>query len=203
VFGPFNDYILACGDDGYLRTLDLQDGEELKEIQPHTGVISGVSFNADKSMFITAGKDQKAILFNSTTLEILATYEADRPLNAAAISPNKEHVLMGGGQDAMSVTTTAGRAGGFECRIHDMVHANEIGRIKGHFGPINTLAINPDGHSYASGGEDGYIRLFHFDPEYLDMPDAYPPLSEEEQAELDRVAAEQDAGTTDESKIEG
>ena len=34
---------------------------------------------------------------------------------------------------------------------------------QGDFGPINAIGINPDGRSYASGGEDGYIRLHFFD----------------------------------------
>ena len=39
----------------------------------------------------------------------------------------------------------------------------------GHFGPINALDINPNGLSYASGAEDGYIRLHFFDKSYIDM----------------------------------
>ena len=46
--------------------------------------------------------------------------------------------------------------------------------MKGHFGPINALAINPNGLSYASGAEDGYIRLHFFDKSYLDMKDPVP-----------------------------
>jgi WD40 repeat protein len=38
---------------------------------------------------------------------------------------------------------------------------------QGHFGPINSLAFNPDGKSFASGSEDGYIRLHHFDTDYI------------------------------------
>ena len=59
----------------------------------------------------------------------------------------------------------------------------ELGRVKGHFGPINTLAFQPDGKGlprpcppppltrprYASGGEDGYIRLHQFDKSYFDF----------------------------------
>lgn len=48
---------------------------------------------------------------------------------------------------------------------------------KGHFGPINVIGINPNGRSYASGGEDGYIRLHHFDQDYLEKTD---PVPEEE-----------------------
>ena len=43
----------------------------------------------------------------------------------------------------------------------------EIGKVKGHFGPINTLAFHPSGKGYTSGGEDGYIRIHDFDPSYF------------------------------------
>jgi translation initiation factor 3 subunit I len=66
----------------------------------------------------------------------------------------------------MSVTTTAASAGKFETRFHHMVFEQELGRVKGHFGPVNTLAFSPDGRSFASGAEDGYVRLHKLDPEY-------------------------------------
>ena len=42
----------------------------------------------------------------------------------------------------------------------------EFGRVKGHFGPINSIAFHPDGSGYSSGGEDGYIRVHQFDDAY-------------------------------------
>jgi translation initiation factor 3 subunit I len=48
--------------------------------------------------------------------------------------------LLGGGQDAMSVTTTSLRQGKFETRFWHKVFEEEVGRVKGHFGPINTLS---------------------------------------------------------------
>ena len=47
-------------------------------------------------------------------------------------------VLLGGGQDAMSVTTTSLRQGKFETRFWHKIFEEEVGRVKGHFGPVNT-----------------------------------------------------------------
>lgn len=33
----------------------------------------------------------------------------------------------------------------------------------------NTVAADPTGKSYASGGEDGYVRVHHFDKGYYDF----------------------------------
>ena len=45
----------------------------------------------------------------------------------------------------------------------------EFARVKGHFGPINSVMFHPDGNSYASGGEDGYVRINVFDQSYFDF----------------------------------
>jgi hypothetical protein len=47
-------------------------------------------------------------------------------------------ILLGGGQEAMNVTTTSLRQGKFETRFWHKVLEEEVGRVKGHFGPINT-----------------------------------------------------------------
>jgi hypothetical protein len=49
------------------------------------------------------------------------------------------------------------------------------------------VAINPNGRNYASGAEDGYVRLHFFDKSYLDMKD---PVPEADEGELDDEVAE-------------
>ena len=48
----------------------------------------------------------------------------------------------------MEVTTTTTKSGKFDARFYHLIHEEEIGRLKGHFGPINSLAFHPDGKRY-------------------------------------------------------
>jgi translation initiation factor 3 subunit I len=108
-------------------------------------------------------------IVSSRDLSVLKTYVADTPLNTAAITPKKDFVILGGGQAAMDVTTTSARQGKFEARFYHKIFEDEIGRVKGHFGPLNTIAVHPQGLGYASGGEDGYVRMHTFDKAYFDF----------------------------------
>jgi hypothetical protein len=52
--------------------------------------------------------------------------------------------------------------------------------------------INPNGRNYASGAEDGYVRLHHFDKSYLDMKDPVPEADEEDDDDDDASAEDGD-----------
>ena len=77
--------------------------------------------------------------------------------------------MLGGGQDASDVTTTLARQGKFEARFFHKIFGDEVGRVKGHFGPLNSIAVHPDGSGYSSGAEDGYVRIHHFEKAYFDF----------------------------------
>lgn len=171
IWGPCDEYIVTGHEDGTVAQWNPTSGELLKKVRPHTMAISDMQSSPDFSMLITSSKDTTAKLYDMDSLDVLKEYKTDRPVNSAAISPLKEtpYVVLGGGQEAMSVTTTHGRAGKFEARFFHMVFEEELGRVKGHFGPINTLAFHPSGRGYASGGEDGYIRVHQFDQSFYDF----------------------------------
>ncbi|KAJ1461947.1 WD40-repeat-containing domain protein [Pelagophyceae sp. CCMP2097] len=177
---PQGKTIVCAFEDGAMRVMDALTFEELRVVEAHDSKITSISWNPSQTLMLTTSADQTAKLWDVAEWKMLKKYLSDRPLNAGAISPLKEHVIVGGGQDAMSVTTTAGRAGRFETQFFHTIYEDEFGRVKGHFGPINTLAIAPDGKSYCSGGEDGYARLHHFDDEYIDMADPVPDDDPEE-----------------------
>ena len=59
--------------------------------------------------------------------------------------------------------------------------------------------INPNGRSYASGAEDGYVRLHLFDQDYLDMED---PVPEEDELDEDDEEENQKKDSKEEAKIQ-
>lgn len=172
IWGPLNKTIISAGEDTVVRVWDSETGKLLNESDKDTGHKKGITSltkSADGSHFLTGSHDKSAKLWDSRTLTLIKTYVTERPVNAVAMSPLLDHVVLGGGQDASAVTTTDHRAGKFEAKFFDKILQEEIGGVKGHFGPINALAFNPDGKSFSSGGEDGYVRLHHFDPDYFNI----------------------------------
>ncbi len=166
-FTDGNASLLAAGEDGVVRRWDVEAGAVIDEAPLHKGSITDLQLSADGTHFVTSSLDTTAKLVDARTLKELKEYKTGTNANAAALHPAFPHVLVGGGQEASQVTTTSSRAGKFESRFFHKVLADEVGTVRGHFGPINAVAFSPDGRAFATGGEDGYIRLHHFDPDYL------------------------------------
>jgi len=165
-----NQWILAATDEGALRLYDTETGNILNEVKEHKKSITYISFEPNHGgYFVTASQDCTAKLFDTRTLKLLKTYTTEKPVNAVAISPNMPFVLVGGGQEAENVTTSHTRTGNFQVRFFHKIYAEEIASVKGHFGPIHTLSFSPDGKSFSSGSEDGYIRIHHFDSAYYNL----------------------------------
>lgn len=132
-----NEHLMVSFDSGLVRLYNPETGDMVDEFRAHEKKINRLQFNREKTMFITSSSDFTSKLYDAVNLKHLKTYTTDRPVNDAVISETKDHILLGGGQEAMSVTTTSGKVGKFETRFFWLVYEEEFGTVKGHFGPIN------------------------------------------------------------------
>jgi len=170
-FSSLSRFIISGHDDGSVSKWDAKTGDLITNQEVHEPdlQVTDLQWSSDRTYFITSSKDKTAKLISVDDMEVLKTYVADTPLNSAAITPVKDFVILGGGQAAMDVTTTSARQGKFEARFYHKIFEEEVGRVRGHFGPLNYVAVSPLGNMYCSGGEDGYVRVHQFDPPYFDF----------------------------------
>eukprot|EP00871_Galdieria_phlegrea_P001489 jgi/Galph1/2340/GphlegSOOS_G996.1 len=168
---PKGTCIVSAGEDGTIRKWDMETGKNIETVKVHQKAINDLQFSSTAGQLISASSDFTAKVLDFASLRVLKTFQTDRPVNSAAISPIFPHVLLGGGQEASQVTTTVDRAGRFEARLFHLIEEEEIGMVRGHFGPINSVAFSPDGTQFASGAEEGFIRLHNFDEEYFQAND--------------------------------
>ena len=110
---------------GELNKYSTKSGEVLVNVKEHSRQINDIQLSRNMTMFVTASKDNTAKLFGSTCLEHEKTFLTERPVNSAALSPNYDHVVLGGGQEATDVTTTYTRFGKFEARFFHLAFEEE------------------------------------------------------------------------------
>jgi translation initiation factor 3 subunit I len=140
-WGYLNKFLITGHEDGSVSQYDAKTGELIQASPAHeVGMqITDIQMASDRTYFVTASKDKSAKLIETNTLRVLKTYQTDTPLNSAAITAKKDFIILGGGQEARDVTTTSQRQGKFEARFYHKIFEDEIGRVRGHFGPLNTV----------------------------------------------------------------
>ena len=199
IWGTLEDTIISGHEGGEVMMWDMRKktNESMLRIKPHGKKVMDLQRDKDGTCFVSASKDFTAKLFDIETLKELKVYRTEKPINSAAISPLKDHVLTGGGQEAVDAAVYS-KSGKFEARFFHLVFEEEFGKVRDHFGPINSVAYHPDGRrylkmkkydfylkkinyfniflfyfSYSSGGEDGFIRVHYFDKSYFDYDIKY------------------------------
>jgi aspartate-semialdehyde dehydrogenase len=63
-------------------------------LRAHSEAITSVSFNEAKTLMLTSSKDKSALLWDVKEMRQRARYAADVPVNAAVLSPVREHVML-------------------------------------------------------------------------------------------------------------
>lgn len=161
-------------DKGRFLIHDWENDKVVVQSDVHKSEIFSFTVTYDHTMLITCSRDGFAKLLHPKTLVPVRIIEFVKPCRSASISPlfdsqelQKFHVLLAGGLDAREVTTTLTTEGGFAIKLMSIIHNEHLADITGHFGTVHTLAYSPDGFTFASGSEDGYVHFHKLLPEYF------------------------------------
>ena len=145
--------VLSGGDD---KVLCLWDTRTLDEGHRLTfdGSVNNVELSADGRMMTVAAGNEVSFWetggYACVKRFALETINANGyGVNTATLHPEQKAFVAAGGN--------------FWVYVHDFETGAELQCNKGHHGPVYAVRFTPDGKRYASGGDDGTIRIWNFD----------------------------------------
>jgi len=149
--------VIAAASDGYLRFWNLADNPpSLLRFFQVDAEVRDMEINKSLTM-LTVAAGRKVSFFDLKLYELIHSHEMPihfKEEGGASLHPSG-HKFIAGGSDLW-------------LRVFDFHTGQELECHKGHHGPIRCVRYAPDGKTYASGSEDGTIRIWKTDPPRLD-----------------------------------
>eukprot|EP00581_Thalassiosira_minuscula_P008938 CAMPEP_0183707126 /NCGR_PEP_ID=MMETSP0737-20130205/3773_1 /TAXON_ID=385413 /ORGANISM="Thalassiosira miniscula, Strain CCMP1093" /LENGTH=367 /DNA_ID=CAMNT_0025934707 /DNA_START=30 /DNA_END=1133 /DNA_ORIENTATION=- len=175
--------VLAAGEDGTIRFWNVDESDPTKQLVSTLSVDSDDGGIRDMEItnltttppqtVLTVAAGQNVTFFDLTTRRKIHSYKM--PIHfgeegGASLHPSGKKFIAGGGRKggSMALKSSANKGSelGSDLKVYvfDFDTGKELECHKGHHGPVRCLRYHPDGKSYATGSEDGTIRVWKTDP---------------------------------------
>ncbi|CAG8511340.1 11640_t:CDS:2 [Acaulospora colombiana] len=143
--------IVSAGEDGVLNWWDLRTTEPAYTVKFPSAITSLELSAPTGTLVLTHGNDVAfyPVMPSSSPSHNLTLPHA--PSSASLHPTSGDRFVAGSTSDPW-------------VRVYGLVDGNEMELYKGHHGPVHTVQYSPDGEMYASGSEDGTIRLWQTVP---------------------------------------
>jgi serine-threonine kinase receptor-associated protein len=128
-----------------VHTFDTKEGAEIRDME--------VRRTDGGKQILTVAAGTKVYFFDTSSYELLKEYTMPihfKDEGGCTLHPSGTKFVAGGSD--------------LWVRVFDFESGEELECHKGHHGPIRCVRYSPDGKSFASGSEDGTIRLWKTDP---------------------------------------
>jgi len=128
------------------HVLKTDDGAEIRDME--------IKRTDDGKEILTVAAGSKVYFFDLADDSLLHVFKMPihfREEGGASLHPSGTKFVAGGSD--------------LWVRVFDAANGQQLECLKGHHGPIRCLRYSPDGKIFASGSEDGTIRLWKTDPD--------------------------------------
>lgn len=151
-----NKIVLAAGTDGIIRfwNVDATPGSvPLNSLNVDAEVRDMELSHLPGGDFLTVAAGTKVNFFDLTKNKLVRSHKMPihfKDEGGASLHPSGKKFVAGGSD--------------LWVRVFDFDTGEELECHKGHHGPVRCLRYSPDGTTYATGSEDGTIRIWKTDP---------------------------------------